>query len=100
MIDPHLDVWAFDGDMDGAEATVVALDRLRPADFRAALVSDWSDVITLQVVEGDWPTRALAGAFFYVERRGRFVLVRREIWPGRDAGPPRLLLTMRAHPSR
>jgi hypothetical protein len=99
MIDPHLDVWAFDGPMDGAKTAVVALDRLRPADFRAAVVSDRSDVITLKVVKGHWP-RLTAGASFYVERKGRFALVRREVWPGRDAGPPRLLLTMRAHPSR
>jgi hypothetical protein len=100
VISPLVDVWAFHGDDDGAKVTVVALDRLRPADFRAALVSDRSDVITLQVVEGHWPKRATADALFYVERKGRFAIVRREVWPGKDGGPPRLLLTMRAFPSR
>jgi hypothetical protein len=94
-----LRVWEFDPDDDPAAATVAALDELVEPEFSAALLRSTGDTVTLQVVEGE-PTRHADG-YFYVERRGTFVLGRREEWPPASVGQPRrVLLVLRAWPSR
>jgi len=91
------DVWEFH-ENDSIEAiTAVALDRSRPPDWRGQLVATHGDVVTVQLVDGARPSMA-ESVRYYVEQRGPYRLLRREVWPAEPE--PRVLLTLRAWPQR
>ncbi len=85
------DVWEFDRDENLAPATLVAIDRLSPPDYRVQLLSNYGDAITVRVVSG---VRVDPDALVYVERRGFYEVARDEAW-----GETRLL-TLRAFPAK
>ena len=95
-----LRVWEFDQDVDLGAAARTVLHDLEPYRFRAEMLRNVSDTVVLQVVGPGAPTGD-PHAIFYVERQGTFVLARREDWPPSGEGfRPRVVLTLRAFPSR
>lgn len=94
-----LDVWEFERADDWRAATVLALDRLSPPDFRVALLRSYGDAVLVQLVKGG--PSGDPDAVFYLERRGLYELGRYEDWPpapGEDR--PRRLLMLMACPRR
>ena len=99
MADPGvLDVWEFERDDDPVEAAGIAGNHMVPPDFRALLLADQGEVITVQVVQGALRS---PDSVLYVERRGPHDVLRRAEWlpaPGESRG--RSLLTLRARGPR
>ncbi len=91
--------WEFEREGERGAATVVALDRLSPPDFRVALLKSYGDAVLVQLVKG-----GLSGdpdAVFHLERRGFYELGRFEDWPpGPGKDRPRRLLMLTAYPRR
>lgn len=91
-------VWLYERDDDESRrgAAIVAMERLEEPQLEVEVLATRGDHVTVQVVRGalEDPT-----AILYVERRGEYELVRVERWPA-ASGPPRVLLTLRAWPSR
>lgn len=87
--------WSLDRDAGQSGGVVAAAQDglLGPPDLRARLLSSTGDTISVQVFEGTVPVEP--DALLYVEHRGAYVVLRREMWPeGRD------LLTLAAWPYR
>jgi hypothetical protein len=85
-------IWVHARDVAEGVMPAVALDRLRPPDLHARLLSSTGDTITVEVVEGVLP---MGDDLLYVERRGPYEVARRETWPGQQ-----VLLTLAAWPRR
>ncbi len=99
MTDDILDVWQFEREDERAVATVVALDRLSPPDFRVVLLKSYGDAVVVQLLQGG--PSGDPDAIFYLERWGFYELARFEVWPpapGEDQR--RRLLMLTAYPRR
>jgi hypothetical protein len=86
-----LSVWSVPEGTDLSAMIEIAHGRLLPPDFRAHLLSSTGDTITVQVVDGAPP---LDDELLYIEQRGAFEVLRREVWP-----EGRVLLTLSAWPN-
>ena len=90
--------WGFDREIPYDLAIRAALHEVEPPDLTLALVAERSDYLTAQVVSGAAP---LPDGWVYVKARGLFEITRAETWPATAAGGgPRVLLTLRAYPTR
>ena len=88
-------VWLRERGDDGGRGEAATAEGARGApQLEVEVLSSRGDHLTVQVVRGvlEDPT-----AILHVEQRGDFELVRVERWPA-AAGPPRVLLTLRAWP--
>ena len=70
--------WLHPADIDVGVMARAALDGA-PAQLEVRLLSSTGDTVTVQVVAGEEPLEP--GALVYLERRGAYELVRRELWP-------------------
>ncbi|OFX20353.1 MAG: hypothetical protein A2V77_12665 [Anaeromyxobacter sp. RBG_16_69_14] len=95
--DEHLAAWGFERDIPADLAIDAALHEIEPPDLALALVANRGDHITVQVLKGQPP---LPDGFIYVKRHRLFEIVRAERWPTLPDGSERLLLILRAYPSR
>jgi hypothetical protein len=94
-----LAIWEFPADTAYPAMVRFALERTGEPDAYGVLLSSRDDVIGLQIVDGQ--VTADGESRFYVEKRGGYVLVRREQWPpAQPGGAPRTVLTLRAWPHR
>jgi hypothetical protein len=96
--DERLAAWGFERAIPPDLAIDAALHEVEPPDLALALVANRGDHITVQVLEGQPP---LPDGFIFVKGRRLFEIVRAERWPALpDGRSERLLLILRAHPSR
>jgi hypothetical protein len=94
---PLVGAWEFEEEEDLQAVTTEVLDRRRPPDWRGRLVSLRGDIISVQLEPGASPSTAPTTRY-YIEKRGPYLLLRREIWPGEPR--ERVILTLRAWPQR
>jgi hypothetical protein len=91
--------WLFDRDEDLGRVTRRAIDGLADAAFEIEVTASSGDWITVRVVAGTWT--CAPDLLVYVESRGAFEVVRREVWPPVSPDDrPRVLLALRAWPNR
>jgi hypothetical protein len=98
VTEERLRAWGFERTIPADLAIDAVLHEVEPPDLELVLVANRGDYITVQVLRGEPP---LPDGFIYVAKRGLFEIVRAERWPAMPGGSDtRLLLTLRAYPSK